>query len=108
MKKISLIVVAMIITVFAAAMVFAATQDKYEFKGGAMGKVAFDHKKHQDSLKDCKTCHHKDEAGKETGCTKCHAKDSKVNTKQAFHDNCIKCHKDKKQGPTGCKDCHKK
>jgi hypothetical protein len=31
-----------------------------------------------------------------------------MDSKTAFHKNCIDCHKAKEKGPTGCMDCHKK
>ncbi len=99
------------VVVIVAAFVFSAlafAQDNYEFKGGAMGKVAFPHKLHQEKLGDCKVCHHKDEAGKEQKCGTCHTADSKVKMKDAAHNSCQKCHKDQGKGPKGCKECHKK
>jgi hypothetical protein len=108
MKKLVTGIMALFVAVVISTAVSAASKDSYEFKGGSFGKVAFSHKIHQEKLNDCKVCHHKDEPGKEVGCVGCHTKESKVNTKAAFHDSCIKCHKEKSQGPKGCKDCHKK
>jgi cytochrome c553 len=60
------------------------------------GNVAFDHKKHQEALKDCKACHEKG-PGKIEGFGK-----------DLAHKTCKGCHEEKKQGPTKCGDCHKK
>lgn len=108
MKKIIAGVLAVLVVAVFSTAVMAQGKESYEFKGGAMGKVAFGHKIHKEKIPDCKACHHKDEPGKEVGCVGCHTKDSKVNTKAAFHDSCMKCHKEKNQGPKGCKECHKK
>lgn len=70
----------------------------------SFGKVTFNHSTHTGN--DCKECHHIGSTSQ--GCTECHTKESKVDVKKAFHDNCITCHKDQGQGPTGCMDCHKK
>lgn len=108
MKKLTSIVLALFVVALFSAVVSAEMKDSYEFSGGAMGKVAFPHKLHQEKLGDCKVCHHKDEAGKEQDCSKCHTKDSKVKAKDAFHNSCKKCHTEQGKGPKGCKDCHKK
>jgi len=75
--------------------------------------VAFDHKAHGDKVKECKQCHHQDEAGKERKCSSatCHgakADGKKVELKEAFHKQCKDCHKQEKKGPTKCNDCHPK
>lgn len=62
----------------------------------SMGKVSFQHKKHQEMLKDCSKCHSKgpgkiEELGKDWA-----------------HKTCKGCHSEGKKGPTSCKDCHKK
>jgi Cytochrome c7 and related cytochrome c len=82
-------VIAMIAMIAFAGSAFAA-----EYKGGAMGKVTFNHDKH-----------------KPLGCAKCHEgapKKIEINKGVAHDKLCIKCHKDMKKGPVGCKDCHKK
>jgi len=68
---------------------FAA--DVIELKRG----VTFNHKAHQEALKDCTKCHAKAEGGKIEGFGKDFA-----------HKTCKGCHAAGK-GPTGCKDCHK-
>lgn len=87
MKK---IVVAMLaLTVFAGSA-FAA--DVIEMKKG----VKFQHKAHQEALKDCKKCHEKG-LGKIEGFGK----------DLAHGKACKGCHAEMKKGPTGCKECHK-
>jgi hypothetical protein len=63
----------------------------------SMGKVTFDHKKHQETLKDCTKCHAKPAGGKIEGFGK-----------DLAHKTCKGCHQEMGKGPTGCKDCHKK
>jgi len=76
--------------------------------------VQFGHKKHVDSVKDCKKCHHNyKEGATPQKCGSCHTKDSKVTAKKAFHDTCRNCHRDLKKagkatGPTLCTKCHAK
>ncbi len=41
-------------------------------------------------------------------CNSCHTAEAQMDSKTAFHKNCIDCHKAKEKGPTGCMDCHKK
>ena len=93
MKKIIAVVAMLAVTAFAGAA-FAA--DIIELPA-SMGKVSFNHKKHQDDLKDCTKCHAKAEGGKIEGLNKDWA-----------HKTCKGCHVEMKKGPTGCKDCHKK
>lgn len=90
MKK---IVAAAMLVAFAASAAFAADVVTLKTK---MGDVTFNHKKHQDNLKDCKICH-----GEGTPAKLTLGKDK-------AHTLCKGCHTEKKQGPTGCKDCHKK
>lgn len=90
MKKIALMMVAVV--AFAGAA-FAA--DVIEFPA-SIGKVTFNHKKHQESLKDCKACHEKG-PGKIEGWGK-----------DLAHKQCKGCHETKKAGPTKCGECHKK
>ena len=93
MKKISAVVAMLAVTAFAGAA-FAA--DVIELPA-SMGKVSFNHKKHQEELKDCTKCHEKATGGKiaELG-------------KDWAHKTCKGCHSEMKKGPTSCKDCHKK
>lgn len=88
------VIIALIAVVAFAGAAIAAPQESYEYKGGAMGKVAFPHKAHM-----------------KLGCKKCHegapAKIA-INKDVAHNTLCVKCHKAEKKGPQGCKDCHKK
>jgi len=61
-----------------------------------MGTVTFQHKAHQERLKDCSICHEKD-PGKMDNFDKDFA-----------HKTCKGCHADKGAGPTKCSECHKK
>jgi len=83
-----------LITIFAitafAGTAFAA--DVIEMKRG----VKFDHKAHQELLKDCTKCHATATGGKIEGFGKDFA-----------HKTCKGCHSEGKKGPTGCKECHK-
>jgi len=58
------------------------------------GNVVFPHKKHQESVRDCKVCH----------------KTSPGTIKEAGqfrpHTLCIGCHEKGKPGPVSCANCH--
>jgi len=90
MKK---FIAAVALTMFAATSLFAADEITMNAKNGA---VKFNHKKHQELNKDCKTCHEKG-PGKIEGWGK-----------DAAHKQCKGCHETKKAGPTKCGECHKK
>ena len=78
-----------------ALVAFAGTAcagDVMEFKKG----VKFNHKTHQEALKDCTKCHVNAAGGKIEGFGKDFA-----------HKTCKGCHSEGKKGPTSCKDCHK-
>ena len=68
---------------------FAA--DVIEMKKG----VKFNHKAHQEALKDCTKCHATATGGKIEGFGK-----------DIAHKTCKECHAAGK-GPTSCKECHK-
>lgn len=87
------IIVATLALVSFAGTVYAT--DVMEFPA-SMGKVTFNHKAHQDMLKECGKCHEKG-PGKIEGFGKDWA-----------HKTCKGCHGEMGKGPTGCKDCHKK
>lgn len=80
--------------------------------------VTFNHAEHSEYAEGkCVTCHHKDEVGKETGCSAegCHPEktsgpdDKSVTRKNAFHKQCKNCHKEQDKGPyKKCSDCHVK
>ncbi len=83
------------------------------------GKVTFNHKKHNETLKiDCLKCHHTWKKGETSGkkCLECHKAGTEgkgVSAKDAFHKTCKGCHDESKKankpaGPTGCTQCHVK
>jgi flavoprotein len=90
MKK---IMVALAFTLMSAAMVQAADTMTLPAKNG---NVTFNHKKHQETVKQCKACHEKG-PGKIEGFGK-----------EFAHKTCKGCHAEKGAGPTVCGDCHKK
>ncbi len=76
-------------------------------KGGSPGDVAFNHKLHQDTLKDCDTCHKlfpKEADSIQKGIAAGTLK------KKEVMKQCMDCHKATQgtTGPTKCKECHKK
>ena len=78
-----------------ALVAFAGTAfagDVTELKKG----VKFNHKAHQEMLKDCTKCHTTAAGGKIEGFGKDFA-----------HKTCKGCHFEGKKGPTSCKECHK-
>jgi cytochrome c553 len=79
--------------ILATGSAFAADVISFPAKNG---NVTFNHKKHQEALKDCKSCHEKG-PGKIEGFNK-----------DLAHKSCKGCHEEKKAGPTKCGDCHKK
>ncbi|HWI41440.1 MAG TPA: cytochrome C [Verrucomicrobiae bacterium] len=91
MKK---MIVAMVAVVAFAGVSVAADVVEYN-AAGKMGKVTFNHKKHQETLKDCKACH-KDAPGKIA-----------IDKDKAHKELCKDCHA-KGKGPTKCGECHKK
>jgi opacity protein-like surface antigen len=90
MKK---IIAAVALTLICAVAAMAADVITLPAKNG---NITFEHKKHQDRLKDCKLCHEK-APGKIEGLGKDWA-----------HKTCKGCHEEKKAGPTKCGECHKK
>ncbi|HTG81500.1 MAG TPA: cytochrome c7 [Geobacteraceae bacterium] len=88
------IIAAAALTLFTAGIALAADTMTFPAK---MGDVTFNHKMHQDLLKDCKKCHATDAGGKIEGFGK-----------DAAHKLCKGCHTDMGKGPTKCGDCHKK
>lgn len=111
MRKVAFLTALVVAMVFAAGPGFAAAPDKPIVMKAAKSKgpVAFDHAKHG---KDCAACHHKDKAGAEQKCVKCHGdktEGKKLSAKEAFHTQCKDCHKKSNKGPfKKCEDCHKK
>ncbi len=115
MRKLATLIAVVVAVVFCAGMSIAAAPEKTVIKEiqKTKGPVAYDHKAHTAKVKDCKTCHHKDEAGKEQKCStaKCHgakAEGKKLDLKEAFHKQCKGCHQKEKKGPVKCDACHAK
>ena len=79
-----------------SSAVLAAGPDTIELPA-SMGKVTFNHKMHQDNLKDCSKCHASPAGGKIEGFGK-----------DLAHNTCKGCHAANNKGPTSCKECHKK
>jgi flavoprotein len=90
MKK---LITAAVLTLAAANLALAADTITLPAKNG---NITFEHKKHQETLKDCKICHEKG-PGKIEGFGKDFA-----------HKTCKGCHEERKAGPTKCGECHKK
>ena len=112
MKK--LLLLALIVTAVSFAFLmsgrFICAQDaggpeSVTVPGGSFGKVTFSHKGHTATV-GCKECHHMGEVTQK--CNSCHTAEAAMDSKTAYHKNCIDCHKAKEKGPTGCMDCHKK
>jgi hypothetical protein len=76
-----------------------------------MGRVAFNHKSHEQSNDTCRVCHHESL----NACSKCHTpagtpEGKQIKLEQAFHQiqsdhSCIGCH-DKRQQNKNCAGCH--
>jgi hypothetical protein len=114
MRKAAVWTALVVAVLFAAGTVLAAPPEKVVLKGAADAKkpaVTFTHKAHTEKVKACAECHHKDAAGAEQKCSKCHGdktEGKKLSAKEAFHAQCKDCHVKEKKGPTKCDDCHKK
>ncbi len=117
MKKFAALISIVMAVTFSAGLVVSADMpgkimiDEIQ---KAKPPVPFDHKAHAEKrAKDCKTCHHKDEAGKEQKCSACHkatAEGKTVSLKDAYHTTCKDCHKKdaSKKAPVKCDGCHVK
>jgi cytochrome c553 len=88
MKK---LITAAVLTLVTANLALAADTITLPAKNG---NVTFAHKKHQETLKDCKICHEKG-PGKIEGFGK-----------EFAHKTCKGCHEERKAGPTKCGECH--
>ncbi len=104
MKKLIILLTAIILVSAIATVVIAVTTGPDEIKyTPKMGTVTFNHLAHQ-GLTDCSTCHH---TGDYTQCKSCHGVDQNApKSKDAYHKQCKNCHKEMEQGPTKCKGCH--
>ena len=92
MKK---IIAAVALTLIGASAAMAAGPETITLPA-KNGNITFQHKAHQEKLKDCKVCHEKG-PGKIEGFGK-----------DIAHKTCKGCHEEKKAGPTKCGECHKK
>src|SRR5512134_1879277 len=114
MKKFATLLAVVMVAVFSATVVVGAgAPEKVTIKDVQKTKsaVTFNHKAHGEQIKNCKECHHKDEAGKEQKCFNCHKAEKKgdaVSLKDAMHTKCKGCHQTAKKGPTKCDECHPK
>ncbi len=96
MKKLSVLIVTICLSIFAATLVIASSDSPSELQyPSKMGTVTFNHANHE-SLIDCASCHDVVQGI------------DKKEQKEAFHGLCISCHKEQKQGPTNCRECHVK
>ncbi|MBU0990880.1 MAG: cytochrome c family protein [Proteobacteria bacterium] len=96
-----------------------AQPEEIEFcKDKERGPVMFPHESHMGDH-ECLDCHHDiqngenvlDEGNLEEGnpsakCSTCHNTESKIETREAFHRQCMGCHDNSKKGPNLCGECH--
>lgn len=124
MKRILMIVAAVLVATFAFAKIEIPKTLKIGEAAKKQPAVTFNHEQHATKLaKSCDVCHHKDKgltaesAKKPEKCSACHLdpKDPKVPgmremslTKNPMHIRCIGCHKAEKKGPAVCTQCHRK
>lgn len=87
-----LIVMLMVLVFVGVGVAIAADSVVYE---ASQGKVTFNHKAHQEKLKDCSKCH----AGTPAKIA--------ISKDVAHKELCKKCHAEM-GGPTKCGECHKK
>lgn len=93
-----------------AYLMLPATEADPNIKG-MMRPVSFNHKFHESSVKDCRTCHHK----QIDTCVSCHSLQgkpegnykplAKVMHEGASERSCVGCHNIQKQDPS-CAGCH--
>jgi hypothetical protein len=79
--------------------------------GGASGDVAFPHRRHQQNLGACDTCHSL--YPQEAGSIDRLKERNQLKPKTVMNQQCTSCHREKKRsgqstGPTTCKGCHQK
>jgi Class III cytochrome C family len=81
---------------------------------GELAPVHYNHKKHQQMLINCDTCHHyvTPEMAKTPACNVCHAdrldpeKPNKPGLVGSYHQMCLGCHAQMGSGPVACEKCH--
>jgi hypothetical protein len=114
MRKFATLLAVVVLTVFSAGVLVAATAPgTVTIKNVQKMKapVVFPHKAHAERIKNCEFCHHKDKPGHEVSCFACHKAEKKgavISFKDAMHERCKGCHQKEKKGPTACNACHKK
>lgn len=111
MGKAGFVLVLVLVTAFALVTLAISAQPVGKIKLDLTGKKSsdFDHTAHEKVVESCQKCHHKDAAGTEQKCLKCHTvegTDKVIKAKDAFHKQCAGCHKSIKKGPKSCKGCH--
>ena len=89
------------------------TKLSQELVNSSMNPVAFNHKFHESSVKNCKSCHHESLKG----CTECHTVDGNtkgdfISLESAMHNresqhSCVSCHNQRKNEKQ-CTGCHSK
>ena len=101
------------LAVFVIGFGNAAAQEKGDaemiLSGGERGDVPFNHKQHQDNLKDCNTCHSLFPQ-KFNGISEM-IEQGNLTPKKVMNTLCTGCHREKKKageatGPVTCSKCH--
>lgn len=116
MRKLFVLLFALVIGVTFASVVWSAAPPKEVKLEAKMGTVTFQHEKHAVERKfECKTCHHKGTDVEKVACAACHkdqAEGNVLSKKDSYHNTCRGCHDQKAKAglnpPTKCRDCHKK
>ena len=115
MKRIGSILLLITLILGTALVVAVANTEKgaeeMTMVGGEKGDVWFPHRKHQNNLGDCKTCH--DLFPQEAGTIQKMKAEGELKKKQIMNKKCLACHRKMKKageptGPTSCKKCHHK
>ncbi len=80
-------------------------------EGGTLGDVPFPHRRHQESVNDCSSCH--ELFPRESGAIRAQQKAGALKKQKVMNDQCIKCHlarssAGKSAGPTKCGTCHQR
>ncbi len=79
---------------------------------GSRGVVTFPHRRHQDTIGDCRVCHQR--FPQEPGAIDRLKAENKLAQKEIMKKLCIKCHRSRKAageakyGPTTCSKCHQR
>lgn len=117
------------LTTVAVSLLVAQPEDilidhKEAYRTRQRPAVRFPHGVHMAGDLSCTDCHHRYEAGQnvleeseleegkpEIQCAHCHAQETRINLRQAFHRQCVGCHTKihsagEKTGPRLCGECH--